>query len=70
MVTVKKLYDLDPNVEWLPFLNEVFNPAVRIHRHTQVISISYDLSEIDFNRWQFLQRTLSKRWEHLSKKWR
>ena len=36
MVTVKKLYDLDPYVEWTPFLNEVFNPAIRIHRHTQV----------------------------------
>ena len=36
MVTVKKLYDLDPYVEWMPFLNEVFNPAIRIHRHTQV----------------------------------
>ena len=36
MVTVKKLYDLNPHVEWLPFLNEVFNPAIRIHQHTQV----------------------------------
>ena len=36
MVTVKKLYDLDPYVEWTPFLNQVFNPAIRIHRHTQV----------------------------------
>ena len=36
MVTVKKLYDLDPYVEWTPFLNEVFNPAIRIYRHTQV----------------------------------
>lgn len=36
MVTVKKLYDLDPYVEWAPFLNEVFNPNIRIHRHTQV----------------------------------
>ena len=36
MVTVKKLYDLDPYVEWEPFLNEVFNPAIRIHRHTEV----------------------------------
>ena len=36
MVTVKELYDLDPYVEWLPFLNEVFNPVIRIQRHTQV----------------------------------
>ena len=36
MVTVKKLYDLDPDVERMPFLNEVFNPTIRVHRHTQV----------------------------------
>ena len=36
IVTVKKLYELDPYVEWLPFLNEVFNPAIRIYQHTQV----------------------------------
>ena len=42
MVTVKKQYDLDPYVEWTPFLNAVFNPAIRIHRHTQVnLSIKY-----------------------------
>ena len=47
MVTVKKLYDLDPYVEWMPFLNEVFNPAIRIHRHTQVgFGENIDISSI------------------------
>ena len=49
MVTVKKLYDLDPYVDWQPFLNEVFNPTIRIHRHTEVNIInSLDVKEIFF----------------------
>lgn len=72
MVSVKKLYDLNPHVEWLPFLNEVFNPAIRVHQHTQVTFIHSILSEMNYltTRWQFLLTTLSERWAHLSKRWR
>jgi len=38
-VTVKTLYDLEPNVEWMDYLRATLtkqNPSIRIQRHTEV----------------------------------
>ena len=42
VVTVKELYDLDPYVEWQPFLEAVLSPSIRIQRHTHVTIPSED----------------------------